>query len=53
MVPVLVPAKPPTVLLAPVPATAPEAVEARMAPALAPTKPPAALVDVTGKLVEL
>jgi hypothetical protein len=30
-----------------------EAVEAVMAPALAPTKPPAALVDVTGKLVEL
>src|SRR6516225_2092362 len=47
MVPVLVPAKPPTVLLAPVPATAPEAVEPVMVPALSPTKPPATLVEAT------
>src|SRR6516165_9095158 len=47
MVPVLVPAKPPTVLLAPVLVTTPEAVESVMVPALAPTKPPAALVPAT------
>src|SRR5262244_3618005 len=43
MVPVLVPAKPPTVLLAPVLVTVPEAVESAMTPVLAPTKPPTVL----------
>src|SRR6516162_5971407 len=39
--------KAPTVLLAPVLVTAPEAVESVMVPALAPTKPPPTLVPAT------
>ncbi len=44
MMPKFAPTKSPTVLLAPVLVTTPEAIESLMVPSLAPTKPPTVLL---------